>query len=217
MRFRRHLKNGVAGGCSLVLRRSRLPCFRFAGMEWECRWCVMTVKRLRRVPATISGLGLLACLIAAQGALAADCPGHPDAIGTSRTLVVDPREHPRLGTMQYPETLPLRDHEVLLTVDDGPLPRNSNQVLQTLADNCVKATFFTIGDQARANPEGVRKLAAAGHTIGTHSQTHPLTFHKMTLQQAQKQIDDGIDSTLAAVDDPSDLAPFFRFPGLLRS
>ena len=63
------------------------------------------------------------------GALAADCPGHPDAIGTERTIVVDPRAHPRLGTMQYPETLPLRDHEVVLTFDDGPLPRNSDQVL----------------------------------------------------------------------------------------
>ncbi|MDB5582071.1 MAG: polysaccharide deacetylase, partial [Bradyrhizobium sp.] len=40
-------------------------------------------------------------------ALAADCPGHPDALGTSRTLVVDPLEHPRIGTMQYAETLPL--------------------------------------------------------------------------------------------------------------
>src|ERR1700685_3376185 len=86
-------------------------------------------------------LGLLAG-ITAPAALAADCPGHPDAIGTSRTLVVDPRAHPRIGTMQYPETLPLRDHEVVLTFDDGPLPRNSNQVLQILADNCVKATFF---------------------------------------------------------------------------
>jgi peptidoglycan/xylan/chitin deacetylase (PgdA/CDA1 family) len=80
--------------------------------------------------------------LANQSALAEDCPGHPDAIGTSRTLVVDPREHPRIGTMQYPETLPLRDHEVVLTFDDGPLPRNSNQVLQILADNCVKAIFF---------------------------------------------------------------------------
>jgi peptidoglycan-N-acetylglucosamine deacetylase len=41
----------------------------------------------------------LACGPMAQ---AADCPGHPDAIGTWRTLVVDPHAHPRLGTMQYP-------------------------------------------------------------------------------------------------------------------
>src|ERR1700748_3534053 len=161
-------------------------------------------------------LGFFA-VIAAQGVQAADCPGHPDAIGTERTIVVDPREHPRIGTMQYPETLPLRDHEVVLTFDDGPLPRNSDQVLQTLADNCVKATFFLIGEQARANPQGVRKLAAAGHTIGTHSQTHPLTSQKMPIEQAEAQIDDGITSVTAALSDPTVIAPFFRIPGLLRA
>jgi peptidoglycan/xylan/chitin deacetylase (PgdA/CDA1 family) len=165
---------------------------------------------------TVLCLGLVSGL-AAQSALAADCPGHPDAIGTERTIVVDPRAHPRIGTMQYPETLPLRDHEVVLTFDDGPLPRNSDQVLQTLADNCVKATFFLIGEQARANPEGVRKLVAAGHTIGTHSQTHPLTFHKMPIEQAEKQINDGIASVSAALSDPTVIAPFFRIPGLLRA
>ena len=61
-------------------------------------------------------LGVVAC-VTAQTASAADCPGHPDALGTSRTLVVDPREHPRIGTMQYAETLPLEDHEVVLTLD----------------------------------------------------------------------------------------------------
>jgi peptidoglycan/xylan/chitin deacetylase (PgdA/CDA1 family) len=152
-----------------------------------------------------------------QAAAAADCPGHPDAIGTSRTIVVDPREHPRIGTMQYPETLPLRDHEVVLTFDDGPLPRYSNQVLQILADQCVKAVFFEIGKQAQESPEGVRKLAAAGHTIGTHSQTHPLTFQKMPVEKARQEIDDGIASVSAALEDPSVLAPFFRIPGLLRA
>jgi peptidoglycan/xylan/chitin deacetylase (PgdA/CDA1 family) len=177
----------------------------------------MAVRHLRRVWGTISGLGLLACLIPAQGVLAADCPGHPDAIGTSRTLVVDPREHPRIGAMQYRETLPLRDHEVVLTFDDGPLPRNSNQVLQILADQCIRATFFTIGQQAQANPEGVRKLAAAGHTIGTHTQTHPLGFERMPIERAQPQIDQGIASVTSALADPSALAPMFRFPGLERS
>src|SRR5690349_1357411 len=153
----------------------------------------------------------------AESAASNHCPGHPDAIGTSRTLVVDPRAHPRIGSMQYPETLPLADHEVVLTFDDGPLPRNSDQVLQTLADNCVKATFFLVGEQARANPEGVRKLVAAGHTIGTHSQTHPLTFHKMSVEQAAKQINDGIASVSSALSDPIAIAPFFRIPGLLRA
>ncbi|MGJ4946797.1 polysaccharide deacetylase family protein [Bradyrhizobium sp. HKCCYLS20291] len=161
-------------------------------------------------------LGALACFASSPRASAADCPGHPNALGTSRILVVDPHEHPRIGAMQYKETLPLADHEVVLTFDDGPLPKYSNQVLQILADECVQATFFTIGRQAQANPEGVRKLAAAGHTIATHSYTHPLTFNRMTLDKAKPEVDQGIAWTSAALTDPSALSPFFRVPGLLR-
>ncbi len=160
-------------------------------------------------------LGLLTT--ASPSAFAAECPGHPDALGTSRTLVVDPREHPRIGTMQYRETLPLKDHEVVLTFDDGPLPKNSNQVLKILADECIKATFFIIGEQAKANPEGVRKLVAAGHTVGTHSMNHPLTMDRMPLDKVEAQINGGIEWTSAAMTDPSKLAPFFRIPGLMRA
>jgi peptidoglycan-N-acetylglucosamine deacetylase len=162
-------------------------------------------------------LGLLAG-IASQGASAADCPGHPDALGTSRTLVVDPREHPRIGTMQYSETLPLEDHEVVLSFDDGPLPRTSNQVLEILASECIKANFFVIGQMARAYPEGVRKLRDAGHTIGTHTQNHPLTMNRMPIERAQQEIDDGIASVKAALgNDEAALSPFFRIPGLERA
>lgn len=161
-------------------------------------------------------LGLLTT--ASQAAFAAECPGHPDALGTSRTLVVDPHEHPRIGTMQYRETLPLKDHEVVLTFDDGPLPKYSNQVLKILADECIKATFFIIGEQAKANPEGVRKLVAAGHTVGTHSMTHPLTFDKMPIEKIEAEVNGGIAWTSAAMTDPSSqLAPFFRIPGLMRA
>ena len=172
---------------------------------------------IRIISCTASCLAVLACL-APHAASADDCAGHPAALGTSRTIVVDPREHPRIGSMQYPETLPLRDHEVVLTFDDGPLPKYSNQILQILADQCIKATFFTIGQQARANPEGVRKLIAAGHTVGTHSQNHPLTFRKMSYDQAKQEMDQGIASVTAALTDPAtQLAPFFRIPGLERA
>jgi peptidoglycan/xylan/chitin deacetylase (PgdA/CDA1 family) len=160
--------------------------------------------------------GLLTC-ITVQTASAADCPGHPDALGTSRTLVVDPRQHPRIGTMQYAETLPLRDHEVVLTFDDGPLPRNSNQVLDILASQCVKATFFTIGRMAQAAPEGVRKLRDAGHSIGTHTQNHPSSMNRMSIERARQEVDDGIASVKTALGDDSALAPFFRIPGLSRT
>src|ERR1700740_2729090 len=157
--------------------------------------------------------GLLA-VFATPPASAADCPGNPNAPRTWRILVVDPREHPRIGTMQYPETLPLADHEVVLTFDDGPLPHNSNQILEILAAQCVKATFFTIGRMASAFPEGVRKLAAAGHSHGTHTQNHPLTMNHMPIDRAKQEIDDGIASVKAALGDDTALAPFFRIPGL---
>src|SRR5262252_6494169 len=64
-----------------------------------------------------AALACLAGLLVAPAASASDCPGHPNALGTSRTLVVDPKEHPRIGTMQYAESLPLADHEVVLTFD----------------------------------------------------------------------------------------------------
>src|SRR5215475_7571915 len=93
-------------------------------------------------------------LASGAAALAAEpaCPGHPDALGTSRTLVVDPAEHGRIGTMQYRESLPLEDKEVVLTFDDGPIPPRTSAVLDILAANCVKATFFIVGQMATAHP-----------------------------------------------------------------
>jgi peptidoglycan/xylan/chitin deacetylase (PgdA/CDA1 family) len=159
---------------------------------------------------------MLTC-VTAQAASAPDCPDHPDALGTSRTLVVDPRQYPLIGTMQYAKTLPLEDHEVVLTFDDGPLPKYSYQILDILAAHCAKATFFLIGRQANANPEGVRRIRDAGHTIATHTQNHPGNMNRLPIDRAQKEIEDGIASVTAALADGTQPAPFFRIPGLGRS
>jgi peptidoglycan/xylan/chitin deacetylase (PgdA/CDA1 family) len=156
---------------------------------------------------------MLAC-VAAQTAWAANCPGHPDAIGTSRTIVVDPRQYPIIGTMQYGKTLPLEDHEVVLTFDDGPLPKYSNQILDILAAHCAKATFFLVGSQANGNPEGVRKVRDAGHTVATHTQNHPTGMDRMPLERSLKEIEQGIASVTAALADGTRPAPFVRIPGL---
>lgn len=165
------------------------------------------------------GLGLFAVMTApaALAGSAADCPGRPDPLGTSRTLVVDPREHPRIGVMQYAETLPLADGEVVLTFDDGPLPKYSNRILEILASHCVKATFFLVGRQAQANPEGVRKVRDAGHTVATHTQNHPGGMHLLPIERIQQEIDEGIASVSAALGDGTAPAPFFRVPGLARA
>jgi len=158
---------------------------------------------------------LAVALLATGSAVGAECPGNPEALGTSRTIVVDPLEHPRLGGMQYRESLPLEDHEVVLTFDDGPLPPRTNHVLDTLASECVKATFFLVGKMATTYPDVVRKIVAAGHTVGTHSQNHPLRLHKVPLAKAELEISDGIASVTSVLGEPP--APFFRIPGLART
>jgi peptidoglycan/xylan/chitin deacetylase (PgdA/CDA1 family) len=160
-------------------------------------------------------LGLILC--GATAAQAAECPGNPDALGTSRTIVVDPVEHPRLGSMQYRESLPLEDHEIVLTFDDGPLPPRSTRVLEILAHECVKATYFMVGRMAKSFPDMVRRIHEAGHTIGTHSESHPLSFHKMSVERAEQEINQGIASVTSALGDGTSPAPFFRIPGLLRA
>ena len=129
---------------------------------------------------------IVAITVLMAGAVgASECPGNPNAIGTSRTIVVDPVEHPRLGSLQYRETLPLEDHEVVLTFDDGPLPPKTNHVLDTLAHECVKATFFLVGEMATNYPDLVHRIEAAGHSIGTHTQSHPFWFHKVPVARAE--------------------------------
>jgi peptidoglycan/xylan/chitin deacetylase (PgdA/CDA1 family) len=147
----------------------------------------------------------------------ANCPGHPDALGTSRVLALDPAEFPRIGRMQYPDSLPLNDKEVVLTFDDGPLPPYSNQILDILAAQCVKATYFLVGEMARAFPATVRRIYEEGHTIGTHSEDHPTRFGQLPVEKMRHEIDWGISDVSAALGDPKYLAPFFRIPGLARS
>src|SRR5262249_60209447 len=96
---------------------------------------------------------LLVASSAAALAAAPDCPGHPDAIGTSRTLVVDPAEHRLVGTMQYRESLPLEDKEVVLTFDDGPIPPRTTAGPDLRAANGLKAALFHAQQIAKAHPD----------------------------------------------------------------
>lgn len=150
-------------------------------------------------------------------ALADSCPGNPNALGTSRTITVEADQFPRIGKVQYRNTLPLARGEVVITFDDGPLPPYSNRVLNALAAECVKATYFLVGRMAKANPGLVRRIYNEGHTIGTHSLSHPLTFDQMALPSVAREVSGGIAAVQAAAGDPRAVSPFFRIPGLARS
>jgi peptidoglycan/xylan/chitin deacetylase (PgdA/CDA1 family) len=55
-----------------------------------------------------------------------------------------------------------------LTVDDGPSPDTTPGLLDVLARHQAHATFFLLGERARAHPEIVAAIAAAGHEIANH-------------------------------------------------
>src|SRR5690242_64416 len=145
-------------------------------------------------------------------ALGNDCPGNPEAIGTSRVIAADPSKMPTIGTEQFHETFPLHDHEVVLTFDDGPQSPNTEKVLRALAAECVKATFFLLGDMVRKFPELVRRIRAEGHTIGTHTQTHP-HLPALSFARAKTEIEQGVASLKSVLGNQA-TAPFFRAPYL---
>jgi peptidoglycan/xylan/chitin deacetylase (PgdA/CDA1 family) len=175
---------------------------------------MIKMDRLKCAPLPMPALGIvLAAMAWITAAQAAPCP-RPDALGTSRVLAVDAATTPRVGIKSFPQTLPLADHEVVLTFDDGPWPATTPMVLAALANECVHATFFLIGKPASEHPGLVRRIAAEGHTIGTHSWTHQ-NLGAIKPDAAVAQIDRGISAVEAAllgVGGARQIAPFFRFP-----
>ncbi|GLK71817.1 polysaccharide deacetylase family protein [Ancylobacter dichloromethanicus] len=152
-------------------------------------------------------LGISAPAYAAQ-----DCAGR---LGTSRVMEVDPVGL-QVGTKQFPQTLDLADREVVLTFDDGPHPGTTPAVLKALARECVRATFFLIGRHAAAHPDLVRREIAAGHTVGHHSMTHPMTLADIPYEKAVADIEKGLkadDEAAYGAGGTRPRVPFFRFPG----
>jgi peptidoglycan/xylan/chitin deacetylase (PgdA/CDA1 family) len=148
----------------------------------------------------------------------ADCIGRDDALGTSRILAVD-MHTPRVGHKHFPDTLPLKEKEVVLTFDDGPFPPTTSKILDALKAECVHATFFMVGRMAAAFPALAKRIAAEGHTIAYHSYNHPL-LTRLRPDKAMAQIDRGIDAVDAAAFGASGEPPrpvFFRFPGFASS
>ncbi|HMI11637.1 MAG TPA: polysaccharide deacetylase family protein [Bradyrhizobium sp.] len=155
-------------------------------------------------------VALVAWTVAAQ---AADCP-RKEALGTSRVLGVDAATTPRVGLKSFPQTLPLRDHEVVLTFDDGPWPPTTQRVLAALAHECVRATFFLIGKPASEHPGLVQRIAAEGHTVGHHTWRHR-SLVRIPPDEATEEIDHGIaavEMALHGVASGTPTTPFFRFP-----
>jgi peptidoglycan/xylan/chitin deacetylase (PgdA/CDA1 family) len=152
------------------------------------------------------------------GTVIAPCD-KPDALGLSRVVQIDTTGGPEFGLQHFRgyESF-LRDHEVVLTFDDGPWPVSTAGVLKALADQCVKATFFEIGEYARWRPEITRQVIDAGMTVGTHTWSHKdlaRNPYASDPEKAEQEIEMGASAVHSAAAG-GNVAPFFRFPDLVQ-
>jgi peptidoglycan-N-acetylglucosamine deacetylase len=134
-----------------------------------------------------------------------------DALGTERTITL-PRTYAAFGTAQH-GPLPLKPGEVVLTFDDGPSPVLTRKVLDALAAQCVKATFFTVGQNLRDHPDIARQEAAQGHSVGIHSYTHP-DLSKLTPAEQLADLDKTVEAYKTVFGQPP---AAYRFPFLAET
>ena len=172
-------------------------------------------------------VALAALILGLSAADASDCG--PNKLGTSRVVEVGTRGGLDVGLKTYPQTIPLVDHEVILTFDDGPAAKTTPEILNALADECVRATFFDIGRNAEELPEIARREVLDGHTVAHHTWSHPQpTLRYLPGGDAAARAD--VLRGMIAVEraaygqdfgagEPKDLkdlklhTPWFRFPG----
>jgi len=152
-----------------------------------------------------------------------NCPGNPNALGVARIVEVDTTGGPGFGSEHFKGMDFLRPGEVVLTFDDGPWPNNTPKVLAALARHCTKAIFFPIGLHATYEPDLLKQVAAAGHTVGSHTWCHQnlskskgsclINGRRQVVEYTWKdEIEKGISAVSWALGGP--IAPFFRFPAL---
>lgn len=144
----------------------------------------------------------------------AACTEGPATLGVTRIVEIDTTAGPLYGDMSkyVREDSFLGPKEVVLTFDDGPMPRITKSILDTLDAFCTKATFFSVGQMALAYPQFAKDVIARGHTLGAHTWSHPLNIPSRGFDKARDEIDRGFAAVALAAGQP--IAPFFRFPGL---
>ncbi len=164
---------------------------------------------LAHIAIVVAGL-----LIGSGGARAAACDAPDRALGVDRIVEIDTSSGPLFGDISLlkREAGFLQPREVVLTFDDGPMPWITSSILDTLDRFCTKATFFSVGRMAVAYPASVQDIMARGHTMGSHTWSHPLNLKRLTLKRATDEIERGFAAIAMAAGQP--IAPFFRFPGL---
>jgi peptidoglycan/xylan/chitin deacetylase (PgdA/CDA1 family) len=140
----------------------------------------------------------------------------PGGLGLSRIVEIDTTGGPGFGFEHFKQYDFLRDKEVVLTFDDGPWPGSTPAVLKALANECLKATFFEIGEHATWHLQITKQVIDAGMTVGTHTWSHKdlaRNPYAKDIERAEQEIELG-NSAVHMAAAGGKVAPFFRFPDL---
>jgi peptidoglycan/xylan/chitin deacetylase (PgdA/CDA1 family) len=177
-----------------ALRRWHAAPLLRASLAWHCAAAVLTLLRPHWWPWTLSAL------IANHLALMA--------------LGLWPRSR-ALGSnwTRLPARAAARG-EVAITIDDGPDPEITPQVLSILAEHRARATFFCIGERVEQFPQIVRECVAQGHTVENHSYRHAHYFSLLGIRALHAEV----ERAQQHIERASGVVPrFFRAPAGLRS
>jgi peptidoglycan/xylan/chitin deacetylase (PgdA/CDA1 family) len=168
-------------------------------------------------PVSRSSLAFAILLLGASlsSAYAAETCANPEsALGVSRIVEIESKSGPLFGDFTKYEKEPrfLGPKEVVLTFDDGPMPKHTKPILDALDKFCTKATFFYVGEMATAYPDMVKEVIGRGHTVGSHTWSHK-DLTKLKPDEAKAEIEKGIAAVSIALGNKP-VGPFFRFPAL---
>ncbi|MDQ8700488.1 polysaccharide deacetylase family protein [Hyphomicrobium sp. LHD-15] len=144
-----------------------------------------------------------------------DCVNRTDLLGVSRVVEIDTTAGPRFGDQYSKDEVKfLQPGEVVLTFDDGPMRRYTLPILDALDEQCVRATFFSVGRMAISDPATLQEVARRGHTIGVHTWSHK-KLSALGADAMKREFELGASAVAGALGTP--IAPFFRFPYLAHS
>ncbi len=90
-------------------------------------------------------------------------------------MTLTPIKTPLVAKKMFPNyiwDMPSTSKVLYLTFDDGPIPKITNWVLDTLKEYNAKATFFCIGNNIEKHPEIFQNIIDDGHRIGNHTRNH---------------------------------------------
>ncbi|GAB6085761.1 polysaccharide deacetylase family protein [Alkaliphilus crotonatoxidans] len=139
-------------------------------------------------------------------------PADEDVDHDSEVVVVDTEKPPVQEEPKAPIVVDENQKVAYLTFDDGPSPRVTPRILDTLKEYNIQATFFVIGNLAEAQPELLRRIQEEGHLICNHTYTHD---YKKVYADPQSFLDElrQADETLSSILVDGYQSNIIRFPG----